>query len=333
MRRQYRTHDLVYNQLFPSPTASDPPDFHQHLIRNLITEVRIETHRFYGGLETIEAKYPGLNYAYAPHRKRLARFPHHARLFDAFDALGLTSYEIGELCKWEGTLWARQRYERDEGVKVTDTTGNEIKPWVRGKNRNNASGHKRNSSGHIKARYENIHIPRHMLELGEERRIPSEPVYAHSQPQMAAASAQHLQPLSVPLAPAWSIMIPVAREVQHIQSAQNDQVNRRASPSSTTTVFVTQSLPSPSSQSQSTPTPSTPTLIQHSQQQTTHLPSPPHMQGDIECGEDAYQKDDEIRPLREQTLLQVFEVPATMLSPVPSSPPSMAGDPGSVSSP
>jgi hypothetical protein len=34
------------------------------------------------------------------------------------------------LCRWEGTLWARQRYERDEGIRVLDTTGTEIQPWV-----------------------------------------------------------------------------------------------------------------------------------------------------------------------------------------------------------
>src|ERR1700761_9595376 len=232
MRRQHSIHQLVYSHLFPNPSPSDPPDFSGHLIRNLITEVRIETHRFYGGLETIEAKYPGLNYAYPPHRNRLSRFPHHARLFEAFDNLGLTPYEIGELCKWEGTLWARQRYERDEGVNVMDTTGSEIKPWVRGKNRNE-SGHKRNSSGHIKARYD---ITRH-IDIGEERRIPSEPVYPHPHPPQ-------LQPLAVPLVPTWSIMIPVAREVQQIQSARDDQVNRRAEPQTATAVFVTQALTS-----------------------------------------------------------------------------------------
>lgn len=34
------------------------------------------------------------------------------------------------LCRWEGTLWARQRYEHDEGIRVVDTTGSEIAPWV-----------------------------------------------------------------------------------------------------------------------------------------------------------------------------------------------------------
>lgn len=92
--------------------------------------MRIETANFYGSLDTIEARYPGLNYAFAPHRKRLGRFPHHRKLFDAFDRLGLTNAEIQGFCRWEGTLWARERYERDEGVKVVDTTGSEIGAWI-----------------------------------------------------------------------------------------------------------------------------------------------------------------------------------------------------------
>lgn len=130
MRRQHNISSLVYDHLFPCPCPKDPPDFATHLAKNLVAEVRIETQRFYGGLETVEARYPGLNYSYPPHRKRLSRFEHHAKLFKAFDELGLTEHEIGMLCRWEGTLWARQRYERDEGTTVVDTTGCEILPWV-----------------------------------------------------------------------------------------------------------------------------------------------------------------------------------------------------------
>lgn len=61
---------------------------------------------------------------------RLGRFKHHRRLFDAFDTLGLTYGEIQDFCCWEGTKWARERYEKDEGVKVVDTTGDEIGPFV-----------------------------------------------------------------------------------------------------------------------------------------------------------------------------------------------------------
>jgi hypothetical protein len=61
---------------------------------------------------------------------RLGRFKHHKRLFEAFDNLGLTYGEIQDFCCWEGTKWARERYEKDEGVKVVDTTGDEIGPFV-----------------------------------------------------------------------------------------------------------------------------------------------------------------------------------------------------------
>jgi hypothetical protein len=130
MHRKTQISVLVHNALFPTPSAQDPPSFSAHLSKNLVGEVRIETATFYGSLDTIEARYPGLNYAYAPHRKRLGRFPHHKKLFEAFDRLGLTDSEIQGFCRWEGTLWARERYERDEGVKVEDTTGIEITAWV-----------------------------------------------------------------------------------------------------------------------------------------------------------------------------------------------------------
>lgn len=130
MHRKTQISVLVYNALYPNPTSADPPSFGAHLEKNLVGEVRIETQNFYGALVSVEARYPGLNYAHAPHRKRLGRFPHHKRLFDVFDQLGLTESEIRGFCRWEGTLWARQRYERDEGIKVRDTTGIEIGEWV-----------------------------------------------------------------------------------------------------------------------------------------------------------------------------------------------------------
>ncbi|TKA74019.1 hypothetical protein B0A55_06174 [Friedmanniomyces simplex] len=130
MRRQTPIAHVLYAHLFPHPTPNDPPSFSAHLARNLVPEVRIEVATFYGDLNSVEARYPGLNYCYPPHRMRLGRFKHHRRLFDAFDALGLTYNEIQEFCCWEGTKWARERYEKDEGVVVRDTTGDEIKPFV-----------------------------------------------------------------------------------------------------------------------------------------------------------------------------------------------------------
>lgn len=46
------------------------------------------------------------------------------------DELELTDGEILDLVRWEGSLWARERYEREQKVKVTDTTGDEIGEWV-----------------------------------------------------------------------------------------------------------------------------------------------------------------------------------------------------------
>nr|POE80027.1 hypothetical protein CFP56_08093 [Quercus suber] len=130
MRRQTPIALLLHHYLFPNANPSDPPTFSAHLARNLVPEVRIEVSQFYGDLNSAEARYPGLNYAYRPHRLRLGRFKHHRRLFEAFDDLGLTYGEIQEFCCWEGTKWARERYEKDEGITVHDTTANEIGPYV-----------------------------------------------------------------------------------------------------------------------------------------------------------------------------------------------------------
>lgn len=130
MRRQTSVASLLYAHLFPSPGPSDPPNFQTHLARDLIPEIRIETATFYGSLDSIEARYPGLNYCHAPHRMRLGRFPHHARLFAAIDTLAITDQEVMDLVRWEGTLWARQRFERDENIKVRDTTGDGISDWI-----------------------------------------------------------------------------------------------------------------------------------------------------------------------------------------------------------
>ncbi|KAK2756174.1 hypothetical protein FQN54_005582 [Arachnomyces sp. PD_36] len=122
---------LVYNAIFPKARTNDPASFAAHISRNLVPEVRIETSTFYGTLDCIEAQYPGLDYSHPPHRMRLGRFPWHKKLFKAFDDLGLTEGEIASLCRWEGTKSARERYERDEGVTVRDTTADDVSVYVR----------------------------------------------------------------------------------------------------------------------------------------------------------------------------------------------------------
>ncbi|KAL8774031.1 MAG: hypothetical protein Q9209_001139 [Squamulea sp. 1 TL-2023] len=113
---------IIYGRLYPIPKPTDPPNFQVHISKQLVPEVRAETARFYGHIDCIEAQYPGLDYALAAHRLRLSRFPYHRRLFQAFEQLRFTNAEIQTLCKWEGTRWARERYEKDTGSRVRDTT-------------------------------------------------------------------------------------------------------------------------------------------------------------------------------------------------------------------
>lgn len=117
---------LVFSRLFPTQKSSDPTNFQAHITRNLVPEVRSETVRFYGPIDCLEAQYPGLDYANSAHRVRLGRFSCHRKLFRVFDELRLSDSEIQTLCRWEGTRWARERYETDEGVIIRDTTWDAI---------------------------------------------------------------------------------------------------------------------------------------------------------------------------------------------------------------
>lgn len=116
------TDEIVYDQMFPRPKPEDPQNFQAFLQRKVIPEVRQETHSFYGHIDTDEAKYPGLDYSHPTHRVRLSRWPWHRRLFRAFDALRLTENEISTLTRWEGTKWAKEKYEMEQGVIIKDTT-------------------------------------------------------------------------------------------------------------------------------------------------------------------------------------------------------------------
>lgn len=120
---------IVYEHMFPRHKANDPQNFHALLQRSLIPEVRQETHAFYGHLETHEAKYPGLDYTHPTHRIRLSRWPWHRRLFRAFDSLRLTGAEIAGLTKWEGTKWAKEKFEKEQGVAIRDTAADGFPDW------------------------------------------------------------------------------------------------------------------------------------------------------------------------------------------------------------
>ncbi|KAK1830322.1 hypothetical protein QBC39DRAFT_113577 [Podospora conica] len=121
---------LVWETMFPKPRTQDPPTFQHLLQRSLVLEVRQEVHSYYGHLDTEEAKYPGLDYTNKIHRIRLSRWPWHRRLFRAFDNLGLTHSEISSLTKWEGTKWAKERFEAERGITIRDTSFDEFPDFV-----------------------------------------------------------------------------------------------------------------------------------------------------------------------------------------------------------
>ncbi|KAK4227231.1 hypothetical protein QBC38DRAFT_198175 [Podospora fimiseda] len=126
---------LIYEYMFPKPRQTDPQNFQQLLTRNLVLEVRQEVHSYYGHLDTPEAKYPGLDYTNHIHRIRLSRWQWHRRLFRAFDGLRLTYSEIQNLTKWEGTKWAKERFEREQGIVIRDTTADDFPNYVEPENR------------------------------------------------------------------------------------------------------------------------------------------------------------------------------------------------------
>ncbi|KAI0390207.1 hypothetical protein F5Y17DRAFT_80468 [Xylariaceae sp. FL0594] len=113
---------LVYEQMVPKPRPHDLRNFQAIIRQHLIPEVRQEVQAFYGHIDTLEAKYPGLDYCHPTHRVRLSRWPWHRRLINAFDALHLTKHEIHSLTQWEGTRWAKERFERGSGITILETT-------------------------------------------------------------------------------------------------------------------------------------------------------------------------------------------------------------------
>lgn len=117
---------LVYARLFPTPRATDPASFQAHITRSIVQEVRAETTCYYGSIDCLEAQYPGLDYTNRAHRARLSRFTYHRRMFRVFDELRLTVDEIQDLCRWEGTKSAREKYEKDHDCRIRDTTWDDV---------------------------------------------------------------------------------------------------------------------------------------------------------------------------------------------------------------
>lgn len=126
---------LIHGYLFPDLKQADPVNFQTFLTQCLIPEVRQEVHAYYGHIDTTEARYPGLDYCDPIHRIRLSRWHWHSHLFRAFDALGLTHSEISRLTKWEGTKWAKERYEREHGTTIGDSAWDSTPRFVHPRDR------------------------------------------------------------------------------------------------------------------------------------------------------------------------------------------------------
>lgn len=113
---------LVIAQLISSKKDLTLSDWRSYITQYLVPEIKLESTRFFGGIDDQESRYPGLDYASPAHRLRLGSFHHHAGLFKAFDKLRLTEHEIYMLCKWHGTKRAKDEHERNCQTRVTDTT-------------------------------------------------------------------------------------------------------------------------------------------------------------------------------------------------------------------
>lgn len=140
MLRKIPVADLVL-ELFRnaySSTADVPENWDTVTRRIFVPEIKLAVVAFYGQLADNsnqaelgqdahrELRYPGFNYSSKFHTRLLRRYPAHQALLAVLEELDLTDNEIYELCDWWGTLKARHRYEQTRGVKVRDTTNDEI---------------------------------------------------------------------------------------------------------------------------------------------------------------------------------------------------------------
>lgn len=132
---------VVYNFIWQDPRDCDPVSWEDFTGPNgrIVKEVQEERLRFYGPPPNpripnlgypLEAQYPGMDYNNPWHRMRLSIGRWHKILFKALDTLELTPDEIDSIMTFKGTKFERQQYERQHGVVVRDTTGDELKPFV-----------------------------------------------------------------------------------------------------------------------------------------------------------------------------------------------------------
>ena len=120
---------LVLGRLLPAKSDFSYNDWRTYTNRYLIPEIHTEILRFYGDNSSPEALHPGLDYANPAQRARLQAFPRHNQLFGVFERLRLVDSEIHALCKWEGTKYHKENFERQTRMPLRDTTWDDIQPY------------------------------------------------------------------------------------------------------------------------------------------------------------------------------------------------------------
>ncbi|KAG8533821.1 uncharacterized protein KY384_001562 [Bacidia gigantensis] len=120
---------LVLARLITPKAELRDIDWRRYIDKYIVPEVRLESQRFCGPTEDHEYLYPGLDYAKPAHRLRLIHFHAHRQLFKAFDELRLTESEIYHLCNWVGTKWAKDEFERENNMRIPNTTWEGVHPY------------------------------------------------------------------------------------------------------------------------------------------------------------------------------------------------------------
>ena len=189
--------ELVLRKVHRPQKPNDTTTFVQLIQRCLVPEVREEVQRYFGKIDCLEAQYPGLDYTFPAHRRRLAIFPWHRRLFRAFDELHLTDSEILALCTWEGTRAAKERYERESQSTIEITTLDGVASADRGDGPRSISHHYRDlrqhrTNGSMQQSVRSANIQRlHFLEEQSDEEDDGESVgVALNQQLMEAAEAR-----------------------------------------------------------------------------------------------------------------------------------------------
>lgn len=121
---------LVLQRLVPGSGGASWADWEDYVQICLAPEVRHEARRFYGHNDGLEAQHSGLDYVQPSTRLRLSAFPHHLSLFRAIDALRLSDDDVHSLCRWRGTKYAKDRYERRHKVQIVDTTWQGVQEYT-----------------------------------------------------------------------------------------------------------------------------------------------------------------------------------------------------------